>query len=952
MKTKAPSFTPNSDLSMASPLSAAAAPVPDASSTLGKVGKVYQHWADGDAAAGTAAEWNNNILSANKSDYFEGEVVPNLFYYSASNKAPLVNGQSYSFDVTYNLYQANTNAGGYAYMTTYNLDRQPGTLTGATPSVDTVAADHNGGGMQGQFYTVNADVTQVSAVQTSQKGGNVDAKVTITFTYTGPTTTTGGAEVYFGLMVAQPGMVPDQGRGMTDGAAAWTGGSLQTTVEIGGTGATSIQLAPSAILVGEISGLKFEDVDGNGARDADGADNILGTADDEVGLAGWTIFLDNNHNGVLDPGERSTVTGPDGLYVFAVTPDADPSDPDNDAYWVREVQQAGWIRTTANPDPITVDALHPQHAHVDFGNQRYLPALSIQKAAVVPGGSADVAGEIVSYSISVINTGNQPLTNITVNDPFVSNLQLVPEPASSDGVLNVGEVWHYTATHAVTQAEIDAGGVIRNVAQADSAETEPVTGDASVPVEQRPRLAVDKAVAGVFGGNENGSADLAGEVIRYSILVYNPGNQTLTGVSVVDPVTGLSVGDVTLAPGGSRVYETAYTITQADMDTRAGGDDVIENTVTADSDQTAAVSDTKLVPLQVRPALSVNKVLSFIDGGNGNALADSAGDVLHYTIEVVNVGTVTLTSLRVIDALTGLDSNGRSLAPGESAVFTTGYSLTQADLDGNGGGSGYILNTATVTSDQVPSQTDTESAPLIRNVALAFDKAFVEVTGGNGNALADAAGDVLNYRFVVTNPGNVTLNNVRVQDPLTGLDQSLPTLAPGASQTLLGSYVLQQSDLDGQGGGDGVLDNAALATANGSISVSDAEAVPLVYAPRIDLTKYVSVDNGVTWVDANVGPGPTLDPATGFKPLFRFVVANVGNISLPGVELTDSKYDLNGADPGASHLFGALAVGASAEWIFDGAVFETGLQSDVATAVVVGMPTVRDVDNVYYTGGI
>jgi uncharacterized repeat protein (TIGR01451 family) len=465
-------------------------------------------------------------------------------------------------------------------------------------------------------------------------------------------------------------------------------------------------------------------------------------------------------------------------------------------------------------------------------------------------------------------------------------------------------------------------------------------------------LAIDKAVLGVFGGNDNGTADLAGEVIRYSILVYNPGNQTLTGVSVVDPVTGLEIGDVTLAPGASRVYETAYTITQADMDSRAGGDDHIENTVLADSDQTESVSDSKSVPLQVRPALSVNKVAVAVDGGNGNTLADAAGDVLHYTIEVVNTGTVTLTGLRVTDPLTGLDSNGRSLAPGQSVLFETQYVLTQPDIDGNGGGTGYILNTAQVLSDQVSPQADTESVALVRSIALGFDKAFSGVSEGNGNAVADAAGDVLNFRFVVTNPGTVTLTNVRVQDPLTGLDQTLPSLAPGASQTLVGSYVLQQADLDSRGGGGGILNNSAVATANGSISVSDAESVSLVYAPRVDLTKFVSVDNGVTWIDANVGPGPLLDPATGFKPLFKFVVANVGNITLPGVEVTDNKYDLNGADPGTAHIFGELAVGAVAEWIFDGAPFEPGLQSDVATAVVVGMPQVSDVDNVYYTGGI
>ena len=52
--------------------------------------------------------------------------------------------------------------------------------------------------------------------------------------------------------------------------------------------------------------------------------------------------------------------------------------------------------------------------------------------------------------------------------------------------------------------------------------------------------------------------------------------------------------------------------------------------------------------------------------------------------------------------------------------------------------------------------------------AIAIDKVFLNVTGGNGNALADAAGDVLNYSVTVTNTGNVTLTGVTVVDPLTG----------------------------------------------------------------------------------------------------------------------------------------------------------------------------------------
>lgn len=79
-----------------------------------------------------------------------------------------------------------------------------------------------------------------------------------------------------------------------------------------------------------ISGLKFEDRDGDGTRAAD-----------EPGLANWTIFLDGNGNGTLDNGERSTLTAADGTFRFT---GLGPG-----TYLVREVRQEGWLQTTANP---------------------------------------------------------------------------------------------------------------------------------------------------------------------------------------------------------------------------------------------------------------------------------------------------------------------------------------------------------------------------------------------------------------------------------------------------------------------------------------------------------------------------------------------------------------------------------------------------------------------------
>ena len=59
------------------------------------------------------------------------------------------------------------------------------------------------------------------------------------------------------------------------------------------------------VLGGQIYGRKYNDIDGDGVQDQG-----------ELGLSGWTIYIDDNLNSVLDPGERSTVTDALGNYSF------------------------------------------------------------------------------------------------------------------------------------------------------------------------------------------------------------------------------------------------------------------------------------------------------------------------------------------------------------------------------------------------------------------------------------------------------------------------------------------------------------------------------------------------------------------------------------------------------------------------------------------------------------
>lgn len=94
----------------------------------------------------------------------------------------------------------------------------------------------------------------------------------------------------------------------------------------------NFDLAP---IGGTLSGTKWNDLDGDGARQTG-----------EPGLPNWTIYLDLNEDGNLNPGEPSTLTDVDGNYIFTGLPAGD--------YVVAEVQQAGWSQTSPFPPPASL----------------------------------------------------------------------------------------------------------------------------------------------------------------------------------------------------------------------------------------------------------------------------------------------------------------------------------------------------------------------------------------------------------------------------------------------------------------------------------------------------------------------------------------------------------------------------------------------------------------------
>ena len=191
-------------------------------------------------------------------------------------------------------------------------------------------------------------------------------------------------------------------------------------------------------------------------------------------------------------------------------------------------------------------------------------------------------------------------------------------------------------------------------------------------------------------------------LINYTITVANTGNTTLTGVVVTDPyadagsiVRGRRRGRRQRRPARGRrdlgLHGGAHGDAGRDRQQRRRRRR-LENIATADSNETGPDTDDATVPVAQTAALNIVK-----DGGAG-AAADAAGELINYTITVANTGNTTLTGVVVTDPnadagsiVRGADAVGDNdglLEVGETWAYTAAHTVTQAEIDSNGGGDG------------------------------------------------------------------------------------------------------------------------------------------------------------------------------------------------------------------------------------------------------------------------
>ena len=347
----------------------------------------------------------------------------------------------------------------------------------------------------------------------------------------------------------------------------WTqtypGGNGAATVVVAA-GQTATQDFGNHIPPGRIAGDKWNDLDGDGVRDAG-----------EPTLPGWTIYLDTDNDGQLDPGEPSQVTDASGHYLFDNLPPA--------TYHVREVAQTGWTQS-------------------------------------YPGGTLYFSADNNSSGLYSLNTTTGAATHIGISGVNGSTVGLVPSGTpgvlygskwstllrintDGSGAVDLGGVGNeglaFDPTTGTLYGELNGQFRTINTANGSIVQTLPVPG---ADVE-----GLDYGKGYVYGLVCVGSgAGTPGQLLRYSIaggtwslvgntglgsitnagLAYDPGQDVLyakvvtnTNLYAINPNTAATtlIGNTGLTPGGGLAFSGtggngAHTVVLAPGQTVTGKD--------------------------------------------------------------------------------------------------------------------------------------------------------------------------------------------------------------------------------------------------------------------------------------------------------------------------------------------------------------------------------------------
>jgi uncharacterized repeat protein (TIGR01451 family) len=358
------------------------------------------------------------------------------------------------------------------------------------------------------------------------------------------------------------------------------------------------------------------------------------------------------------------------------------------------------------------------------------------------------------------------------------------------------------------------------------------------------------AVSTATSVTPSAASPLAGAPVTFTATVSGgaTGSQGPGGTVTFSDAAGTLCSDVALS-GGTATCTTVF-----------GGGKRWETVTASYGGDANYASSSGTGGVSIVPALTLEK--STTSTGYG-----AAGDVIPYDYVVTNPGTVAISDVAVTDDhVSGVSCPDSTLAAGDSETCTGSYTVTQADVD-----AGSVANTATAAGT-APGDVAVISEPAVAVVWATDATTSLSLTKSTTATGYAAAGDTIDYQYVVTNTGSTTISDVAVTDNLVGsVSCADPTLAPGASETCTGSYTVTQGDVDA-----GSVTNTASASGTNPQSTdvtSNSSSVTVDAYGSLSLTKTSTA---------------TSYSAVGDTLPYQYVVTNTGPVTLSDVMVIDN----------------------------------------------------------------
>ncbi len=403
-----------------------------------------------------------------------------------------------------------------------------------------------------------------------------------------------------------------------------------------------------------------------------------------------------------------------------------------------------------------------------------------------------VAGEYVTYTLTITNDGPAIATNVrvlellpvgtTVQSISVTNPDYVGEYCSNGGSCYLGTVFTDTTAMVVVVLQVDddfSASTLDNTASVAGDQQDPEPSDNIASETTNVTASVDLVIA----KNDLMDPVLAGENILYQITVTNTGSSAAENVVITDSVplstTFVGASPLCLASGGVvscqigdlGAGERASVFVQVETDERLTDGSVVTNTVVVSSDtaETDATDNNDSEPTTVNQSSLNPTDLEIVKGDAPDPVL--AGENLTYTLVVTNNGPAPAEDVLLVDALPdgvtfvsaessqGLCNSGvtcdlGSLAVGASATVTIVVAV-------DAGQTTDLLNVARVSSSNPESDETNNEASEQTTVDEVADLEVLK----SGSATA-TPGSTIAYQITVSNNGPSDAQDVDIVDSL------------------------------------------------------------------------------------------------------------------------------------------------------------------------------------------